>query len=102
MQRGFERSMPSFQAGFGARGLSAGGVRSGVMRQAMTNMVGDHTRNLSRFDQDLATQMREFDMGDARLSQERDSLLADIEAQKAYSIANTAWFINSLRPQMGG
>lgn len=102
MVRGFERSVPSFTAGFGARGLAGGGIRSGVMSRAMNNFVGDHQRDLSRFDQDLATQMRGFDMRDAQLAQSRDSMLADIEAQKAYQIANTAWFINSLRPQMGG
>jgi hypothetical protein len=102
LRRGFTRSLPKFGASFGQRGLSGGGIRSGVMARAMNDYVGDYTRQVGRQQQDNFDQLQEYDFNQSRFAAERDQALADIAAAKAATIANTANQISALRPYMGG
>jgi hypothetical protein len=99
--RGFKRQLPGFTAGFARRGLG-GGVKSGVMGRAMNNFVGDYTREVGRAQQNQFDDMQQFDFNQSRFAADRDSALADIEAQKAATIAQTAAQISALQPYMGG
>ena len=100
--RGFNRSLNKFTSGFGQRGLSGGGISSGVMGRAMRNYVGDYTRDLGRMQDDLASEQTQFDFNQARFTAERDNYLAQILADKQAAIANTASQIRALQPYMGG
>lgn len=100
-QRGFKRSFPSFTAGFGQRGMSGGGVQSGVMQRAMQDHVGDYSRGVNRLNEDNAQSMRGFDLQQSQLDQWRNNALQDIELAKAREIAEAAQAISQLRPYMG-
>lgn len=100
-KQSFGRQMPSFTAGMAQRGMAGAGVQSGVYQQAMQNFVGDHTRGLGRMTEDNFNSMRQFDMNQAGFDAARSSSMADIEAQKAQQIAQTAFNIQSVRPLMG-
>jgi hypothetical protein len=100
--RGFKRQLPGFSASFGRRGLAGGGIKSGVMGRAMNNFVGDYTREVGRAQQNQFDDMQQFDFNQSRFAADRDSALADIEAQKAATIAQTAAQISALQPYMGG
>ena len=54
MQTGFKRSIPGFTSQWGQRGLGGGGIKSGVMQQAMGNYLGDYTRNYGYAQNDFA------------------------------------------------
>lgn len=101
-RQGFKRQLPQFTASFGQRGLSGGGIRSGVMQGAMRNFVGDYTRDLGRAQEDNFNEMQQYDFNQSRFQAERDRALADLQAQKAATIAATAAQIAALRPYMGG
>ena len=44
----FSRNTPKFTAGFGKRGLTGGGVKTGIYQNAMKNYLGDYNQNLNR------------------------------------------------------
>lgn len=99
----FKRQTPSFLAGFGQRGFSgSGGVQSGVMQRSMQNFVGDFTQNYGFAQNDLTSQLRQFDLTGTQLGAQRSGSLADIELQKARDIAYAAQNIEALRQAFGG
>jgi hypothetical protein len=99
--QGFQRSVPNLTAAYGHRGLTGGGVRSGVYGKAMQNYVGDYQRNLSRQQADQATGLRQYDLSEAQLASARDKALSDMETDKAKEIANAASYLAALKPTFG-
>lgn len=102
MNRQFHQSYAPYKAQFGNRGLAGPGINSGVQRQAMSNYVGDFMRNYGWASQDLTQQLQQYDMNQNNLNAFRQQSLADIEAEKAQSIANDAQAIEYLRQLVGG
>ena len=96
--RDFSRSAPSLTAAYGRRGLTGGGVRSGVYGKAMQRYVGDYQQNLARQQADLATGTRQYDLTEAQLASARDRALSDMEVDKAKEIANAASYLSALKP----
>jgi hypothetical protein len=101
-RQGFQRQLPSFSQGFGSRGVVGGGISGGIYQRAMRNFVGDYTRDYGRMQQDVFDQDQQFGFNQSRFDSERDSALADLAAQKAALIAQTAQNIASLQPYLGG
>lgn len=102
MQRGYQRSFPNFRAQQGQRGMTGGGLRSGVMNQAMSRYMGDYTRSYGEAQNDLTESLRQFDLNQAQLTSGRDNALADYDLEKAREIAFAAQNIEQLRSMLGG
>lgn len=102
LNRSFERSYPGYKAQFGRRGLLGGDVKSGTMRNAMSNYVGDYARTYGRGQQDVVQELQQYDLNQNRLNDWRSQSMADIEAQKANDIAAAADGILYLRELLGG
>jgi hypothetical protein len=102
LTKNFNRSLPSAYAGFGQRGLSGGGVRSGTMNKSMSNYLGDYAQNYMRGQQDLTQELQGFDLNQANLSSGLQYNLADMETQKQNAIARAAQGLEALRPYFGG
>jgi hypothetical protein len=100
--RQFQNSYAPYKAQFGQRGLAGGGINSGVQHQAMQNYAGDYMRNYGYQAQDLTQQLQNFDLNQSNLDAFHQQSLADLEAQKAQSIANDAQAIEYLRQLVGG
>lgn len=98
----FRRKAPGLTAAYGRRGLTGGGVQSGVYGRAMQNYVGDYQQNLSRQYADQAGDARQYDLTTAQLTAARDRALADMETDKAKEIANAASYLSALKPTFGG
>lgn len=98
-QRDFRRAIPSYTASYGRRGLTGGGVQSGVYQNAMRNYVGDYGQNLNRMYADQQQGLNQFDLQGADLTAQRDRALADMEAEKAREIAMAASYLSALKPQ---
>jgi hypothetical protein len=101
MTQGFKRQTPSFMAGFSQRGFG-GGVQSGVMQRSMSNYLGDFTQQYGSAQNDLTSQLRQFDLTGTQLQAQRSSSYADLELQKAREIAYAAQNIEALRQSLGG
>jgi hypothetical protein len=102
MQLGFKRGVPGFAASFGQRGFGGGVGRSGVMQQSMANYLGDYTRDYTNVQNDLAEQMRQFELNAAQLGAQQQGSLADLELDRGREIAFAAQNIAALRALMGG
>lgn len=96
------RTYPRYKAQFGQRGLSGGGVKSGVQHQAMTNYLGDYARDYGRAQQDITQGTQQYDLNEQRLGAFRQQSLTDIETERANQIANDAQAIEYLRNLVGG
>jgi hypothetical protein len=96
--RDFQRKTPGLTAAYGKRGLTGGGVKSGVYGRAMQRYVGDYSQNMDRQLADQATQTRQYDLSEAQLASARDRALSDMETDKAKEIANAASYLSALRP----
>ena len=101
-RRSFGRQYAPYKSQFGARGLSGGGVDSGVMNQQMGEFVGDYSRGQQRAYQDQTLQNQSYDMGQAQSDQWRQQALQGIEETKANDIAWTAQNITELKELLGG
>ena len=101
MQQGFQRQTPNFLAGFAQRGFG-GGVQSGVMQRSMQNYVNDFTQQYGGAQNDLTSQLRQYDLTGTQLGAQRSGGLADLELQKAREIAYAAQNIEALRQSLGG
>lgn len=100
--RDFKRKAPSLTAAYGKKGLTGGGVQSGVYGKAMQTYVGDYQQNLSRTYADQAQELRQSDLSQAQLASARDRALSDMETDKAKEIAMAASYLSALKPQYGG
>ncbi len=101
-KRSFGRQYSPYKAQFGQRGISGGGINSGVMNQKMGEFVGDYSRGQQRAYQDQTLANQSYDMQQAQSDQWRQQALQDIETQKANDIAWTAQNITELRELLGG
>ena len=101
LTKNFNRSLPSAYAGFGQRGLSGGGVRSGTMQKSMGNYLGDYTQNYARGQQDLAQGLQQYDLTGMQQQADYRTQLSSLETQKQRDIANAALGISMLRPYFG-
>ena len=101
-QRRYKREMPRQTAQFGQRGLSAGGVNSGVMNESMNRFVGDYARQQGRATQDLSGELQQYDLRQAGMDNWRQRQMASIEAEKQNAIANDAAQLDYLRQLIGG
>lgn len=102
MSRTYGRAYPSYKAQFGQRGMGGPGIQSGVQQQSMSNYAGDYLRDYGRQQQDITQQLQGFDLNQQNLDAFKQQSLADLEAQKAESIANDANALEYLRQLVGG
>jgi hypothetical protein len=100
--RDFKRQAPKLTAAYGRRGMTGGGVQSGVYGNAMRNYVGDYQQQTSRAYADQTQELRSYDLSGAQLTAARDRALSDMETDKAKEIANAASYLAALKPQFGG
>lgn len=97
--RDFQRGTPKLTAAYGRKGLTGGGVQSGVYGRAMQRYVGDYSQSMDRQLADQQGQMRQYDLSEAQLASARDRALSDMETDKAKEIANAASYLSALKPQ---
>ena len=102
MQTGFKRSIPGFTSQWGQRGFGGGGIKSGVMQRAMSNYLGDYTRQYGEAQNDFTEQLRQFDLNAAQYGAQQQGALANLELDKNREIAFAAQNIAALRSLLGG
>ena len=97
----YKRSFPNQTAQFGQRGLSAGGINSGIMNNSMNNFIGDYAKQQGRATQDLSGQLQQYDIDQVGMDSWRQRQMAAIEADKQQAIANDAAQLDYLRQTIG-
>lgn len=97
LQDDYNKAAPKIVSGFGQRGTFTPNVRSGAFAKAMREFAKGRIKNESRAQQDIAQGDQQFNLGMAQLGAGYRSSLADLEADKARQIEQTASDLLRLR-----
>jgi hypothetical protein len=89
-QRGLVEQIPKFGRSYGKRGLYGSGIKSGIFNKALSQFGEEAARRRSEIEQGLAEQQRQYDLQGAAYQTQYEQSLADLEAEKARIIGETA------------
>ncbi len=97
LQEEYKKAAPRVVAGYGERGLLTPNVRSGAFNKAMQEFAKKRIKSESRAQQDMAQSDQQYGLGMAQLGAGYRGSLADLEAEKAREIEQTAAELLRLR-----
>jgi len=89
--------VPKLTSAYARRGLQGQGIRSGIYNQALSSYARQRARQGGYLAQDMADQMRGFDLAQSGLQSQLEEGLANLEASKAAQIAADAAALYQLR-----
>jgi hypothetical protein len=72
------------------------------MQRSMQNYVNDYTQQYGAAQNDLTSELRQFDLTGTQLGAQRTSSMAELELAKARDVAYAAQNIEALRQAWGG
>jgi len=90
MLRQYEEAQPRVVAGYSRRGLVGPNVKSGIFSRGLQTLAKQRARNLQDYDQGQLEEQRMYDLGEAQRLEAFKNQLADLESEKAQTIANAA------------
>jgi len=90
MVRQYDEAQPKVVSAYSRRGMLGPNVRSGVFARGLQELAKQRARNLSEFDQGQMEQQRSYDLGEAQRLETFRNQLADMEMEKANTIADAA------------
>jgi len=90
MLRQYDEAQPKVVSAYSRRGMLGPNVRSGVFARGLQELAKQRARNLSEFDQGQMEQQRGYDLGEAQRLEAFRNQLADMEMEKANTIADAA------------
>ena len=86
----YEKAQPQVVAGYSRRGMVGPNVRSGLFARGLQDFAKQRARTFSEFDQGQQEQQRSYDLGEAQRLEAFKNQLADMESEKAQTIAEAA------------
>ena len=90
MTEEYDKAAPQFVSAYSRRGLVGPNVRSGIFAQGMQDFAKQRARTFSEFDQGQMEEGRAYDLGEKQRSEAFKNQLADMESEKAQTIADAA------------
>ena len=90
MMEQYNKAQPQVVAGYSRRGLVGPNVKSGIFAQGVQDFAKQRARSLGEFDQGQQEQQRSYDLGEAQRLEAFRNQLADMESEKAQTIADAA------------
>ena len=86
----YEKAQPQLVAGYSRRNLVGPNVQSGIFARGLQDFAKQRARNLYEFDQGQQEQQRMYDVTEAQRLEAFRNQLADMESEKAQTIADAA------------
>ena len=86
----YDRAQPQLVAGYSRRGMVGPNVRSGLFARGLQDFAKQRARTYSEFDQGQQEQQRGYELGEAQRLEAFRNQLADMESEKAQTIADAA------------
>lgn len=86
----YDRAQPQVVAGYSRRGMVGPNVRSGLFARGLQDFAKQRARTYSEFDQGQQEQQRGYELGEAQRLEAFRNQLADMELEKAQTIADAA------------
>ena len=90
MTEQYDKAQPQVVAGYSRRGMVGPNVKSGLFARGLQDFAKQRARTLSEFDQGQVEQNRAYDLGEAQRLEAFKNSLADMESEKAQTIADAA------------
>ncbi len=86
----YDKAQPQIVAGYSRRGMVGPNVRSGLFARGLQDFAKQRARTYSEFDQGQQEQQRLYDLTEAQRLESFRNQLADMEMDKAQTIADAA------------
>ena len=90
MMEQYDRAQPQITTAYSRRGLQGPNVQSGIFARGLQDFAKQRARGLQEFDQGQLESQRGYDLGEAQRLEAFRNQLADMESEKAQTIADTA------------
>jgi hypothetical protein len=90
MMEEYNKAQPRLVAGYSRRGMVGPNVRSGLFARGLQDFAKQRARTFSEFDQGQREQQRMYDLTEAQRLEAFRNQLADMEMDKAQTIADAA------------
>ena len=86
----YNKAQPQIAAAYGRRGLQGPNVQSGIFARGLQDFAKQRAQGLQQFDQGQLESQRGYDLGEAQRLEGFKNQLADMESEKAQTIADAA------------
>jgi len=86
----YNRAQPQIAAGYSRRGLVGPNIKSGIFARGLQDFAKQRAQGLQQFDQGQLESQRGYDLGESQRLEGFKNQLADMESEKAQTIADAA------------
>ena len=86
----YNRAQPQVAAAYARRGLQGPNVQSGIFSRGLQDFAKQRAQSMQQFDQGQLENQRGYDLGEAQRLEGFRNQLADMESEKAQTIADAA------------
>ena len=90
MMQQYDKAQPQITAGYARRGLQGPNVKSGIFARGLQDFAKQRAQGLQQFDQGQQESNRAYDLSEAQRLEAFRNQLADMESEKAQTIADAA------------
>jgi len=90
MMQQYDKAQPQIVSGYARRGLQGPNVKSGIFAAGLQDFAKQRAQGLQQFDQGQMESNRAYDLTEAQRSEAFRNQLADMESEKAQTIADAA------------
>ena len=90
MMQQYDKAQPQVVSGYSRRGLVGPNVKSGIFARGLQDFAKQRAQSFGEFDQAQQEQQRGYDLSEAQRLEAFRNQLADMESEKAQTIADAA------------
>jgi len=90
MMQQYDKAQPQVVSGYSRRGLVGPNVKSGIFARGLQDFAKQRAQSFSDYDRGIAEEQRGYDLGEAQRLEAFKNQLADMESEKAQTIADAA------------
>ena len=90
MMQQYDKAQPQIVSGYSRRGLVGPNVKSGIFARGLQDFAKQRAQSFGEFDQGQQEQQRSYDLSEAQRLEAFRNQLADMESEKAQTIADAA------------
>ena len=90
MMQQYDKAQPQVVSGYSRRGLVGPNVKSGIFARGLQDFAKQRAQSFGEFDQGQQEQQRSYDLSEAQRLEAFRNQLADMESEKAQTIADAA------------
>ena len=90
MMQQYDKAQPQVVSGYSRRGLVGPNVKSGIFARGLQDFAKQRAQSFGDYDRGIAEEQRGYDLGEAQRLEAFKNQLADMESEKAQTIANAA------------